>query len=478
MSSKYEYIKKYKIHLLIAIVTFILGWSLGNSSDDVLALKNESSLVVSEQKTLLEKIQDKKRLDVVIVNSPTIYYKGSQQELGFEYELISAFAKDIGVDLNLTVVNTVAQALQKSRDGVGDITVAGLSVTQEREKEFKFGPRYFGVTQELVCHNSMYKNKTIPKELKDLVGLKITVGKGTSFEQTLLELKKELSGFDFNTSLEFSTEDLLEEVDKQNIDCTVADSNIFMINQRYHPKLVKTLTLSDRESLAWILREGDDSLKNRLFRWLNRYTSSGKMEETEAFYYAYLGVFDYYDTTVFTKRMKKLLPKYKKYFKEAAKKYDLPWELLAAQSYQESHWNPKAKSYTGVRGMMMLTQSTAKELGVKNRLNVRESILGGAKYLKQLEKRLSKEIKGKTRLEFALAAYNVGMGHIHDAQTLAKKLNKNPYSFKDIKAVLPLLTQKKYYKSLKYGYARGNEPVHYVNSIHGYLDIIMKNEAK
>ena len=468
--------KNYITLALVGSITFFIGWSLGNSSQSEPVIKNEQAPTQTQERTLLEKIKDKKRLDVVILNSSTVYYKGSQQKLGFEYELISEFAKDINVDLNLTVVNTVDQALQKSREGVGDITVAGLSVSPERDKEFKFGPRYFSVTQELICHNSMYKTKTMPKELEDLVGLKITVGKGTSFEKTLLGLKKEIDGFDFNTSLELSTEDLLQEVNKRSIDCTVADSNIFMMNQRYYPKLAKSLTLSDKESLAWILREGDNSLKNTLFHWLNRYTSSGKMKETESFYYSYLGVFDYYDTTVFTKRLKTLLPKYKKYFQEAAKKYNLPWEVLAAQSYQESHWNPNAKSHTGVRGMMMLTNATAKELGVKNRLDAKQSIFGGAKYLTQLQKRISKEIKGKARLEFALAAYNVGMGHIHDAQTLARELNRDPYSFNDIKSVLPLLTQKKYYKNLKYGYARGNEPVHYVNSIHGYLNIILKNE--
>ncbi|WP_294967121.1 transglycosylase SLT domain-containing protein, partial [Sulfurimonas sp.] len=152
----------------------------------------------------------------------------------------------------------------------------------------------------------------------------------------------------------------------------------------------------------------------------------------------------------------------------------IPWLLLAAQSYQESHWNPKAKSYTGVRGMMMLTQATAKQVGVKNRLNAKESIEGGAKYLSRIEKRLPPEIKGKNRWAFTLAAYNVGMGHIHDAQILARKLNKDPYLWTDMKKVLPLLSQKKYYKSLKNGYARGNEPVKYVESILYYLDIISK----
>ena len=428
--------------------------------------------------TLLDKIKAKKRLDVVILNSPTTYYAGSEKELGFEYELISEFAEDLGVELNLQVVFTVSEALQKSREGLGDITVAGLTVTEDRKKEFKFGPQYHTVKEQLICSSAMYKSKTFPRDLEDLAGLKIVVGKDTSYETTLNELKKTIEGFDFNTTMEYSTEQLLDLTHKREIDCTVADSSVFMINQRYYPKLVRALVLSERKSLAWIIRKGDESLNEVLYKWLNTYERSGDMAELRDHYFSFLSIFDYYDTSIFYERLKKRLPKYKKYFIAAGKKYDLPWMLLAAQSYQESHWNPLATSHTGVRGMMMLTNNTAKLLGVKNRIDVKQSIFGGAKYLRVIEKRLAPEITGKNRWAFAMASYNVGLGHVWDAQKLAIKLNKNPHSWIDIKEVLPLLEQKKYYRKLKYGYARGNEPVRYVDAIQNYYDIIRKNEVK
>jgi len=160
--------------------------------------------------------------------------------------------------------------------------------------------------------------------------------------------------------------------------------------------------------------------------------------------------------------------------------YGIQWRLLAAQSYQESHWNPKAKSFTGVRGLMMLTLKTAKLLGVKNRINPQESIKGGTRYLNQMLKNVPDEVEGENRLKFALAAYNVGMGHILDAQTLATKMGLDKNIWSDLKKVLPLLSQKKYYKTLKYGYARGREPVRYVDSIYDYRDILqnIKEEAK
>ncbi|WP_373000245.1 membrane-bound lytic murein transglycosylase MltF [Sulfurimonas sp.] len=462
--------RNYKPKLVIAVLFFIVGWQASLFFINI--SKPEPTT------TLLEKIKEKKRLDVVILNSPTVYYVGSYKERGFEYELISDYAKKLGVDLNLTVVYTVSEALQKTRDGVGDITVASISNTSTRAKDFKFGPQYYTTQEHLICNSGMYKKRTIPENVQDLVGLNIVVGKDTSYEVTMSKLSRSVLGLDFNITDKYSTEQLLELTHEQKVDCTVADSNIFMINQRYYPELVRTLVLSEKKNLAWILREGDNSVNESLYKWLNVYEHSGKMTELRDFYYSFLGIFDYYDTKVFYKRLKTRLPKYEKYFKEAEEKYNIPWLLLAAQSYQESHWNPKATSHTGVRGLMMLTQATAKQMGVKNRLNAKESIHGGAKYLSKIEKRLAPEIKGKSRLAFTLAAYNVGMGHIHDAQTLARKLNKNPYSWNDIKKVLPLLSQKKYYKNLKHGYARGNEPVRYVNSIQHYLDIINKGEVE
>ena len=467
--------------IIVSIIFFLVGWQTNKlitpeAPKIQAAVQKIKSKIVPKKITLLEKIQAKKRLDVIILNSPTVYYIGSERELGFEYELISNYAESIGVDLNLTTVYTIGDALELSRKGVGDITVASITITPERKKEFKFGPQYYTVQEQLICHKNIFR-KSI-KDEADLIGLKIVVGKDTSYEHTVNSIKEKVEGFEFQLTKKYSTGQILELINSKKIDCTVADSNIFTINQRYYPELARVMILSDRKALSWILREGDNSLNDSLYKWLNIYERSGKMAELRDYYYSFLSLFDYYDTKVFYKRLKNRLPKYKKHFKNAGKKYDIPWMLLAAQSYQESHWNAKAKSHTGVRGIMMITQRTAKSLGVKNRLNAKDAIYGGAKYLRNIDKRLDKKITGKNRWSFTLAAYNVGMGHIHDAQTLARKLNKNPYLWSTMKEVLPLLSHKRYYKNLKYGYARGDEPVKYVNAIQRYLAIIMRNESK
>ena len=440
--------------------------------------KNNTNLTKTKALTLLDKIKEKKRLDVVILDAPVVYYVGSDDHQGFEYDLLNDYAKSMNLELNLTVVHTVKQALEFTRRGYGDLTAASLSVDEARLKEFKFGPYFHSINEELICHNSIYKRKLFPKELCDLKELNITIGKDTSAEKTLESIKEKIDGFEFKTVKNASTQELLKRVWKKEIDCTVADTHIFSISQRYYPELISTMKLTPKLNLGWILRQGDDSLTESLYRWLNKYERSGKMAELHNFYYGFLKIFDYYDTKVFDKRVKKTLPRYKKLFKNAGKKYNIPWIILAAQSYQESHWKPKAKSYTGVRGMMMLTKSTAKLLGVKNRLSVTQSINGGAKYFNMMRERFPKDLEGKNLWAFTLAAYNVGLGHVYDAQKLAKKMNKNPNSWNDLKTILPLLTQKKYNKNLKHGYARGNEPVHYVDAIQHYYDIIVKHELE
>ena len=473
-----RFISRIKVALLLffgAIIGYFFYTNPKSSLGNPMFLYAQPEKAKQNEPTLLDKIKAKKRLDVIILNAPSVYYVGAVNQKGFEYELLLSFAKSINVELNLTVIHTVKEALELTREGIGDLTSASLSVNEERKKEFKFGPYYHSIYEELICHNSLYKTGKIPKEPKDLIGLNIVVGKNTSSEGTLLKLRKEFPKFDFNTSVDLSTEELLEQVWKRKIDCTVADSHMFMISQRYYPELVRTVRLTKQINLGWLLRKGDNSLSESLFRWLNKYERSGKMAELNNFYYGFLDVFDYYDTKVFYKRLKNILPKYEKYFKRAGKKYNIPWMILAAQSYQESHWNPKAKSYTGVRGMMMLTHDTAKLLKVKNRLNIQQSIYGGAKYFNMMKKILPPEVTGKNLWALSLAAYNIGIGHVYDAQKLAKKLNKNPYSWSDLKTVLPLLSQKKYYKNLKYGYARGNEPVRYVDAIQSYYDIIVKS---
>lgn len=179
-----------------------------------------------------------------------------------------------------------------------------------------------------------------------------------------------------------------------------------------------------------------------------------------------------FDTKTFLRHISTRLPRYRQQFVQAAEQYNIPWSLLAAQAYQESKWNRNAMSHTGVRGIMMLTRATARDLGIENRLDVDDSIMGGARYLRRLLQQIPPHISHPDRMYMALAAYNVGMGHLKDARILAKRLGKNPDRWDDLKTVLPLLAKKKYYQTLPHRYARGWEPVQYVKRIRAYKEIL------
>ncbi len=448
---------------LFAISFFSFGWISHSSYSPVHKIKKA---------TTLDKIKMNKTLNVVLLNAPSTYYIGTDGEQGFEYDLLKAYSEHLGVELNITAAHTVQEAIELSQTLKPHITSAALAKTPLREEKFNFGPSYFEVQEQVICHRGMLRGKKFPRDVEDLAGLTIMVGKDTSYSETIDSLI--IDGFDINASMtsEFSTEELLAKVASHEIDCTIADSNIYAINLRYFPEISLAFAISGREQLAWLLADNSKELEADMYSWLNSFNQSGAMAELKDHYYSYVLFFDYYNTKMFYKRIKTRLPKYREIFERVGEKYSIPCSLLAAISYQESHWNPKAKSFTGVRGLMMLTRSTAKMLGVKNRLDPEESITGGTRHLKQMIKFVPKEVEGENRLKFALAAYNVGMGHIHDAQKLAKKMGLNKNSWNDLKRVLPLLSQKKYYKTLKYGYARGEEPVKYVDSIYDYRNIL------
>ena len=457
---------KVSIIVFFAISFFSFGWLSHTAYKPVHRI---------EMPSVLDNIKKSKILNVVLLNSPSTYYIGSDGPEGFEYDLLNAYAKSLDVELNVTTANTVKEAIELSKNPDIHITSASLAKTKSREKSFNFGPSYFEVQEQVVCSREMLWNGVFPKSVEDLTGLKIIVGEDTSYSETIEQLKED--GFDINATYtsEFSTEELLEQVAKKKIDCTIADSNIYSLNQRYFPNIALAFAISSREQLAWVLTPDSKELEVDMYSWLNTFNQSGKMARLKDHYYSYALFFDYYNTKMFYKRIKSRLPKYQKYFQEFGKKYHIPCSVLAAQSYQESHWNPKAKSFTGVRGLMMLTRSTAKHLGVKNRLDPKQSIRGGARHLNQMLKNVPLEVDDEDRLKFALAAYNVGMGHIQDAQKLAKKMGLNQNVWSDLKRALPLLSQKKYYKTLKHGYARGSEPVKYVDSIYDYKDILEKS---
>ena len=436
----------------------------------------DAKLNEAQQETRsLEQIQESGKLVVLTRNAPTtLYTDRDEQQSGPEYDLVQSFADSLGVTVEYKVKSSIQEIIDAVENAEGDMAAAGLTITAQRRQKFIFGPPYQDVTQQVVCR----RDNVQPEAIEELVGLKIMVIAGSSYIERLLVLREQHPDLAWQETDSEDTEQLLRAVWQREIDCTVADSNIVDINRRYFPELIAPLNLNESESLGWMMSAERQDLQAGIESWFEGFENGGELAVMQERYYGFIELFDYVDTRRFIARIKNRYPQYEKYFEKAAEKYALSPMMLAAQAYQESHWRANARSPTGVRGIMMLTLNTARAMGVKSRLDPQQSIFGGARYMNRLlTGRFAEEVQEPDRSWLALAAYNVGRGHLHDAQTLAREHGLNPHLWSDVKQVLPLLSDKRYYSKLKYGYARGNEPVRYVQRIRDY-QLILENELK
>jgi len=415
-------------------------------------------------------ILDEGRLIVATRNAPTMYYQGRRGFEGLEHDLIADFADKADLKVEFVMRESVADVLAALDNGEVHIAAAGLTLTRERSQRYLAGPVYETVRQQVVSRRGQKR----PRNVKELVGREVGIVAESSYRDRLQELQAEHAALEWIEVDSVGTEELLHKVYREELDLTVADDNIVSLNRRYFPELIVAFHLTAPESLVWYFHESAESLWAKSPSWFEAYKESGELAQRHEFYFGYIGQYDYVDTRKFMNRIEDRLPKYRPIFEKVAGEFGMPWTVLAAISYQESHWNPRAKSPTGVRGMMMLTLPTAKEMGVDNRLDPEQSLRGGMKYLIGLFSRLPASIKTPDRWWIAAAAYNVGYGHVLDARGLARKLGKNPDLWVDLSQVLPLLSQREYYSTLRYGYARGYEPVLYVDRIRGYEDILTR----
>jgi membrane-bound lytic murein transglycosylase F len=302
---------------------------------------------------------------------------------------------------------------------------------------------------------------------------------GSSHEEQLRQLVAAYPDLNWDAQRAVESTELLNLVYEELIDYTIANSNEVALSRRYHPELQVAFELGKEMPVAWAFPHAED---NSLYRaaktFINRIKEDGSLEQLLERYYGYVEKLGFVDNRTFARHLVQRLPPLIPLFKQAAEHNDMDWQLLAAIGYQESHWNPKAVSPTGVKGIMMLTSATAKQMGIEDRTDTSQSISGGARYLRRVEQKLPERIQEPDRTWMALASYNVGFGHLEDARILTQRNGGDPDKWSDVKQHLPLLSQKKYFETLKHGYARGNEPVHYVDNIRSYYDLLVWHNRK
>ena len=411
-------------------------------------------------------------LVVATRNGPTTWYvERDQQPAGPEHDLVEAFAKSRGWQVDWQVHDSTAAVLSALETGQAHLAAAALTHLPTRDERFARGLAHGEVVQQVVCHR---EDRPLPETVEALAEVDLHVTGESSYAARLAALSDRVADLTFTTHEDVSTEVLLTRVAKRDIGCTVADSTIVQVVRRHWPHLEVAFDLTDPEVVGWYAAGSWQGLAEATRDWRATEAGHAAVDAVREEYYAYIGEFDFVDLRALNRRLDERLPRYLDVFEQAGATTGLPVDLLAAMAYQESHWDPEAVSPTGVRGMMMLTRPTAESLGVENRLDPRESIMGGARYLADRLERLPADIPEPDRTYLALASYNIGRAHVLDARKLARELGRDPDSWSDMREVLPLKADRRYYPKTKYGYARGYEPVHYVQRIRNYRDVIAR----
>ncbi len=427
--------------------------------------------------TQLEKIQQRGYIRILTLNSASTYYLDIESPNGFEYQLARWFSESIGVEAGFITVSQYSDLYTELLFGTGDFVASGLS---KDESEFSsaviYGPRYYEVKSQVLYRNG---NVEKPTNLEDIIGENLHIIRGASQSQLLHKLKLQQPELIWTEVDDIATEELIEMVDNGKVNYIVADSHDIALQRRFFPELRIAFELGEARQLRWAFNhEEDDSLAIAINEFFKQIQEDGRLEQLIHRHYSHVASFNYSDIQTFNHHLETRLPKYTGLFKQEAENFDIDWRLLAAIGYQESLWNARAKSPTGVRGLMMLTQATAKQMKVSNRLDPQQSIHGGASYFTSVHKRIPKRIAEPDRSWLALAAYNVGFGHVEDARIITEANGGDPDKWIDVKKNLPLLARKKWYKKTKYGYARGWEPVKYVENIRKYFEYLTGNEIK
>lgn len=407
-------------------------------------------------------------LRVVTRNLPSTYYLGASGPQGPEFELASRFAAELGVRLFMYSVPNVGDVMRELESHRAHIAAAGLTRGMRLPPQTAFGPPYQQVREHLIFR----QGATRARNLQQAVNSHIEVVGGSSHAATLEQARLAVPNLAWVENPSAETEELLYRLSRREFDYTVADSNEFAIGRAFHPDIRIAFDLSGGKALAWALDGRDPSLLKRVTAFYASLKAEGRLASILDTYYGGTERFDYIQARVFIDDIESRLPQYRHWFREAAAQVGIDWRLLAAIGYQESHWVPTATSHTGVRGLMMLTEDTARGLGVTDRLDPRESIFGGAQYFLRMRNQIPARIAEPDRTWMTLAAYNVGFGHLEDARILTQMHGKNPDLWSDVSEHLPLLTQTKWYTQVKRGYARGWEPVRFVENIRSYIDIL------
>ncbi len=407
-------------------------------------------------------------------NIPRAGKSGDDSETGFEHDLAVLFARELGVVPKFVVLPSYQKLLEALRDGRGHIAAAGMAPTVELRQQFAFSPSYKIIQNQLIYRS----NEAKPRSMKDVEGRHIAVIAETPGHDLLRELTGDFPGIAIDVlPQDADPDELLKRVETEQSDFALTDNYAFLVGKRVHPDLAMAFSVGRENKLAWAFApQVDYDLQQSTVLFFDKIRNNGTLARLIDRYYGHTNRIQAIDSEEILSKMQTALPKLRPFFHEAQQVTGIDWRLLAAVGYQESHWDALATSPTGVRGLMMLTEDTADRMGVKNRLDVRESIRGGARYLLTLREVVPDRIQEPDRTWLALAAYNQGYGHLEDARILTQRMKLDADSWLDVRKAYLRLREPAVYDTLKHGFCRGDEAVQFVENIRNYSDILTKLE--
>ncbi len=474
------YVDRTITHLLYALL-LLLVVSCRNNPDFRRDTNRQTEESIVDQD--LDKIMERGYMVAIMDNSSTGVFQYKGHTMGYEYELLKMFADSIGVDLRITIQPNLEEAFELLNSGEGDVLAYNLTVTKERKKKIKFSNYHNLVKQVLVQRKPenwrKMKLHEIEKQLirnpVDLIGKEVHVRYHSAFHSRLQNLSDEIGG-DIIIVEDFPdvmTEGLLEKVANGEIEYTVAEEDVALVNAAYYPILDIKTAVSFPQQIAWGMRKNADSLQLTMNNWIR------KMKRTSDYHTVYNR---YFKSSRQSRRRNysqyssmgggKLSP-YDSLIRNTAEALGWDWRLFAAQVFKESKFDPKAVSWAGAIGLMQVLPRTGKSYGATDLKNPEQNLNAALQHLKWLQRMWEKEIEDpEERVKFLLASYNVGHGHVFDAIRLADKHGEIPNNWETVKKYLILKEQPEYYNDpdVEFGYCRGSEPVNYVKVIYNTYD--------
>lgn len=434
------------------------------------------------------------RVVVLAIDNPLSYQKDSHGQLwGIDAELLSHWANHYKIDIQFQTYRTQEDVLDAFERGEGDIAAARLPMLNNDENTFTNSNSSSNTNSDsnlanLVAfsnptaiagptidesHLSLFCLKKAKIEnVRDLSDKIISIREKDLSSELKYKLEQNNSNLKFLVFNRATARELLVTLPKKQAHCTVVDNLEGTFSSQTYLMIEKVSAITEDQPISWWVRSTQPEIVTLMQVWFQAASRSDQIMKVMDRYLIKTPELEENDIRFFYRSLRKAFPQYKKTFRQAARKYQIPWQMIAAVAYQESQWNNHARSYTGVRGLMQITKQTARHLGLKDRRDPRQSIFGGTKYLRYLYGRFAKVEDRKERWALALASYNIGFAHIKDAQYLAVQKKLDPYAWRDLKKVLPLLANAKVALGLNYGYARGFETVEYVDRTFAFYKLL------